>query len=342
MSERPGEFELIERIRASLGGAGESLIKGIGDDCAVTEVRPGYQLLSTIDVLVEGVHFIRSYITPEQLGHKALAVNLSDIAAMGGIPRHALVSLCLPEDVDREFVDRFYEGMSRLATSEDAAVIGGNISSSPQGLVVNVVLLGEVEEGKALLRSGAGAENLLFVTGDLGLSAAGVELLGAGQDMAGAVDRASMEEAVNKHLTPAPRVKEGRRLLESGCVKAAIDISDGIASDLRHLCNESGVGAIIYADKLPVAGAVYRLEDVLSEPPLNYALYGGEEYELLAAVEKDRAKELKSMWGGDLAPFTEVGKITTRNEGVTYIDGEGNRTELPPAGWDHLKSGGNP
>ena len=133
MSRRLGEFEIIERIKASFGKPSDSLIMGIGDDCAITSVNPGFQLLSTIDALVEDVHYRRSYISPEQLGHKAMAVNLSDIAAMGGIPRHAFISLCIPDDVDQDYLERFYRGMCVLASAHGTVVAGGNISKSIKG-----------------------------------------------------------------------------------------------------------------------------------------------------------------------------------------------------------------
>ncbi len=340
MTELPGEFELIEHIRASLKEEGEALIKGIGDDCAIGAVRPGFQLLSTIDALVEDVHFRRSYITPHQLGHKAMAVNLSDIAAMGGIPRYALISICIPRDVNQEYIDELYEGMSDVAAFTGAAIAGGNISSSPGGLVINVVLLGEVEEGKALLRSGARPGDVLMVTGELGLSAAGVELLNK-RDQAPpeAKEREPRLEAVYKHLTPVPRVREGRRLLASGCVTAAIDLSDGLASDLRHLCNESSVGAIIYSEMLPAADALKKLQGDLSKPLSSYALSGGEDYELLIAVEKEGVKGLKSNWPGALAPVTEVGVVTEREKGIVLLDEKGNASELQVTGWDHLGTG---
>lgn len=338
MSKRPGEFELIARIRASLGEAGESLIKGIGDDCAITLLKQGCQLLSTIDALVEDVHFRRSCITPQQLGHKAMAVNLSDIASMGGIPRHALISLCIPHDIDQDYIDALYLGMNQMASSAGAAIIGGNISSSPRGLIINVVLLGEVEEGRALLRSGARPGDVLMVTGSLGLSSAGVELLNSGR--AATEAGAAVQEALRKHLTPAPRLAEGRCLLESGCVTGAIDISDSLASDLRHVCNESGVGAIIYSERLPAAGALASLQHLLSKPVMNYALFGGEEYELLIAVRKEKLSQLKSNWAGGLAPLTEVGVITERGKGINLVDAEGKSSALPPTGWDHLSAHG--
>jgi thiamine-monophosphate kinase len=246
--------------------------------------------------------------------------------------------------VDQKYIDELYAGMNRLAASAGASVVGGNISASPKDLVINVVLLGMVEEGKALLRSGARPGDLLFVTGELGLSAAGVELLKGGRleteergpcDAAGS---APLKAALDKHHTPTPRVREGRLLVELGCATAAIDLSDGLASDLRHICKESEVGAIIYSEKLPVASGVFALNDALTAPPIDYALLGGEDYELLVTIQRDKAKELKSNWGGGLAPITEVGIITERDKGIKLLDERGKSAELPSGGWDHLEA----
>lgn len=285
-----GEFDLIGRLAARLGSpSGVSL--GIGDDAAVLDVTPGTQLLATTDGQVEGVHFLRDGTPPQALGHRALASNLSDIAAMGGRPRWALVALSLPADLPLNWIEAVYDGMGALARRHDVAIVGGNIARSNGGAVIDLTVLGEVEPHRRLTRAGARPGDAIAVTGSPGGSAAGLELI-LHPELRARLAADVAERLLDAHWRPEPRVEAGRALAELGVVTAMIDVSDGIAADLGHVLTASGVGATLDADALPVGDDLRRLGDLFGCDPRDFVLHGGEAYELLFTCPADRAPSL--------------------------------------------------
>jgi thiamine-monophosphate kinase len=315
-----GEFPLLARLRRRLGSA------YLGDDAAVLPPPGDRAVLATVDAQVDGVHFLRDLMTPEQVGRRALAVNVSDIAAMGGRPAYALVSLLLPGAVEVAWLERMYDGLLAEADRWGLVVAGGNISSTPGPLVIDVTVLGEVEPARALRRSGARPGDLLLVTGDLGRAAAGLRLLRAGEAAGPLVDA---------YCTPTPRVREGQALAATGRVRAALDLSDGLGSDVYRLAEESAVGALIDAARLPVSGAVREAAARLGEDPLDLALYGGEDYELLLAAAPADLAVLTEALTAIGTTLTAIGVVRPAADGVMVRTPDG--AERPLAGgWDHF------
>ncbi len=325
-----GEFGLIdclnEMVEYARGEQGSNLIIGIGDDAAVWQSDAPVQL-ATVDSLVQDVHFSLDTASWEEVGWKSLAVNLSDIAAMGGQPEYALISLGLPGDTDVEDVTSLYRGMIDLAGQYHVNIIGGNIVNAPQ-LVINVTVLGSVASRDGLLtRSSARPGDSVAVTGPLGAAAAGVEMLGKGLRFEPEV-AVALRKAL---LHPVPRVAEGRFLAENG-VRTAIDISDGLLADLQHICQASQVGARIEADRIPIAPAV---KAGFSERTLELALTGGEDYELLFTASTECVEKLSKAAS---YPVYVIGEVVSDDEHrVQLVDIQGNPVSLSGKGWDHFR-----
>ena len=272
------EFEFIENIRQRYS------LRKIGDDCAVLPKDFKTDLVITTDLLVEDVDFRREWVTPEFMGHKALAVSLSDVAAMGAKPVWAMLSLGIPETAWKsDFADRFYDGYFRLARKFDVEIVGGDVSRTPDKIVVDSIAAGEVSKERAVLRSGAKPGDLIFVTGELGGAAAGLKLLESGVRYN---DEAKIwqHNLMLKQLQPQPQVRAALDLNEYNRATAMIDLSDGLSGDLMHVCRASGVGAKIFADKIPLHKNLLSIADSFEEK-LNFALNGGEDFELLFTVD---------------------------------------------------------
>lgn len=270
-----GEFGLIARLRAL------DVVRGIGDDCAVVTPPEGHNLVMTADALIEDVHFRHAWTSWHDLGYKAMAVNLSDIAAMGAAPLGALVTLGLRADAAADDVLAFYEGAAEALVPCGAFIVGGDIVSSPTATAISVTAYGSVSRGRAALRGGARAGDGIWVTGTLGDSAAGLRLLQAGNS--------DFPSLILRHNRPSARVDAGISLAGSGTLHAMMDISDGLAGDLGHLCRESGVGATLDQSALPVSEELRRAARALRWDPLDLVLHGGEDYELLLTLPPDVA-----------------------------------------------------
>jgi thiamine-monophosphate kinase len=322
-----GERGLIRRIRGRIaaGSAAPGVEVGIGDDTAVLTVPPGHRLLATTDLLLEDIHFRRRSATPADIGWKALAVNLSDIAAMGGIPRWALVALAVPVDTAVEAVDAFYAGMAEAAAPHGVTVVGGDTSASTAGWMVNVTLLG-THPGAPRLRSHARMGDALAVTGSLGASAAGLHALEMGLDRARAVGvrHTQLGEITRAHLRPRARVAEGRWLGQASGVHAMIDCSDGLATDLGHICRESGVGARVHLDRVPIAAAVREAARALGGDAHEWAVSGGEDYELLLTCDPAAADRLTAgLAEATGTALSVIGRIEDPASAIVFVDAAG-------------------
>jgi thiamine-monophosphate kinase len=331
---------LIRRATARLGDRG--VLTGIGDDTAVLAVTPGAKLLATTDLLIEDIHFRRAYASPRDIGWKALAVNLSDIASMGGTPRFALVGLAIPAPPRLDEVEAFYGGMSDAAAPHGVSIVGGDLSTSPAGWMINVTVLGE-HAGTPRLRSAARPREAVAVTGVLGRSAAGLARLEREARAAGStggVRREIAEEIAAAHLRPQARVAEGRWLGAAPAVHAMMDLSDGLATDLDHICRESRVGARILTHRLPVAPATRDAAGVLGGDALRWATSGGEDYELLLTCDPDAvdrlAAGLRAATGTALTVIGEICELEPgQGPGVAFLGADGEPVRLP-AGYEHF------
>jgi len=311
-----GEKKLIQQIRRSARG-GESVVTGIGDDCAVLSVPPGHELLVTTDFTIEKVHFRRDWHRPELVGRRCLTRGLSDIAAMGGEPRAAFLSLAVPGDVPQKWVDRFLKGLLDLAEEFKVPLAGGDTAQSAGGIQADIVVVGSVPRGKAVLRSGAKAGERIYVTGELGGSAAALARLEESKPLGAEYVR---------HFRPQARVAVGQWLRQQGVASAMIDVSDGLSTDLEHICQESHVGAEIEAEAIPRAQVGLGKKRVA----LELALHGGDDYELLFTSAAAIPSEVEGV------RVTRIGR-TTQSAGMRLIGADGKARRLAAAGWEHFK-----
>jgi len=323
-----GEFGLIDLLAKMVSTSKrQKLIVGIGDDAVAWQGDNSVQL-ATVDSLIQDVHFSLDYTSWRELGWKALAVNLSDIAAMGGIPRYALVSLGLPGDTEVDDVADMYRGMMELAQQFNVAIVGGDTCRAPL-VTIAVTVLGSAAGKGILTRSAARPGDKIAVTGYLGGAAGGLEMLKEGLRFAPG-DTAALKIAF---LCPAPRIAEGQLLVGKG-IRAAIDISDGLVADLRHVCQASGVGARVELGLVPVHPAV---ENSFADKALELALSGGEDYELLFTAGADTITKVKKAAS---CPVNVIGEIISGDIGeVTLLDINSNKFDLPKEGWEHFSAG---
>ena len=314
------ERELIRRIRGAAQRRATALIRGIGDDCAVLRPPAGHELLVTTDFSLEGVHFRRDWHSPESAGHRCLARGLSDIAAMGGQPLAAFLSLALPADLPQRWADGFLKGLLRLAKQFDVPLAGGDTAQSPAGVLADIVVVGSVPKGKAILRSGARPGDRIYVTGSLGGSSAALALLEEGRTL--------RPRDFPQYYSPSPRLAVGRVLRERQLASAMIDISDGLSVDLRHLCEESGVGAELEESAIPLA----EIGRAAHEVELRFALHGGEDYELLFTAPRSQRVPSKIA----RISITMIGHVT-RGKHILLVGRAGVGLELLPEGWEHFR-----
>ena len=325
------EFEFIDSLRRRFGAA-------IGDDAAVFHTTAGKETVITADLLIEDIDFRRTTAPPMLLGHKALAVSLSDIGAMGARPRWSLISIGVPEDVwETEFVDQFYEGLTSLAHRYDVKLIGGDTSRTPDKIVIDSIVIGECNAGQAVKRAGAQPGDQIFVTGSLGGAAAGLRLIERGAHLAeqnlADEDSQKIDHVLLRQLRPEPRVGWGMVLGEERLATSLIDISDGLSSDLNHLCTESGVGALIESSLLPIDHQVVELCGRRALDPLQLALHGGEDFELLFTVKSSDVARLPRKVDG--VELTRIGEVRKEADGVKISEGA-RIWELNPGGWKHF------
>jgi thiamine-monophosphate kinase len=350
-----GEFGFIDRIAASVT-PGAGVVTGIGDDAAVTAPSPGMQLLTSTDMLLEEVHFRRAWHGPYRLGRKSLAVNISDIAAMGGIPRWATLSLAIPADLPLDFLDSFTQGFLSMAAEHGVALIGGDTCASRAGLAISVTIMGEQLPELIARRSGARPDDDIWVTGTLGDAALGLKLLEGGFDSAqppaspqppesslgevegrfpGGVEGSSLSEVEGRLLDPTPRSAFGCALAESGLITAMIDISDGLLADFGHIAEQSGVGGILRLEAIPLSDAFRAVAGRLSPFPHHLALTGGEDYELAFTASPDNRGKINELAKKCGIEATPVG-IVTRSTEVTAVNPDGSEFIPPIHGFTHF------
>lgn len=294
------------------------LIAGIGDDCALLRLRPGDDTLVTTDFSLEGIHFRRDWHPPQSVGHRCLARGLSDIAAMGGEPVAAFLSLALPRDISQAWVTGFIRGLIRLAEKYGVTLAGGDTAESPSGILADIIVLGTVPKGKAVLRSGARPGDLIYVSGELGGSAAAVAQM--------EVNNKAGAREYRRHFYPEPRIELGLALRKKKLASSMIDTSDGLSTDVAHICEESGVGAEIEAGLVPRALVGNR------EVDLDLALHGGEDYELLFTAPA--ARRVPGRIAG--VPLARIGRVT-RGRKILLRDAKGGVSKFAAKGWEHFR-----
>ncbi len=306
-----GEFGLIDRITRK--SRDKSVLVGIGDDAAVVEIKKGLQVLTT-DCLVEGDHFRKDWFSAKQIGMKAIEINISDIAAMGAIPKYVLVSLALPKDLDVKFVEEMYQGMWDSCDKYKIDIIGGNMTRSNQ-IVISITMIGEADKKNLTLRSGAKPGDLIFVSGHLGNGKAGLRLFQ--ENLKG------FEKVKKSYLEPKAQLETSSKI--APFINSMIDVSDGLAPEIRHICDESKCGAIIYKDKIPIDDEVRDVAKALDEDEYDYALFGGEDFELVYTVSKDNLDKVNGFL---------VGEITENKEALLSFKGK--EKKLSESGYDHF------
>jgi thiamine-monophosphate kinase len=328
-----GEFGFIERFKPWFGGLLQASQVGIGDDCAILSANEEEDWLITTDMLMEDVHFLQQSITPEQLGHKSLAVNLSDIAAMGGTPLGSFLSIAIPTDMEVEYLDAFMKGYHALSDKYHTPLLGGDTTKSLKHFVINVCVIGRCPKGKARKRDMAQAGDAICVTGHLGDSAGGLNVILENLPCTNEVDY-----LVVKHYSPEPRLEEGRFLAGFDAVHALIDISDGMASDLVHILKASDKSAVIDLDMLPLSDALKKTALLQKWNALELAASGGEDYELLMTVAKDKLETVQrgfaEKFGKALYPIGEIGEGEPR---ITWQKAH-RIIDFSPSGFNHFKA----
>jgi thiamine-monophosphate kinase len=338
------EFDFIKRIRDQAAKASApDLILGIGDDAAILREREGRETLVTVDLLVEDIDFKLEYAPPRLLGHKALAVSLSDLAAMGGAPAFSLLTLGIPKQSQISnlksdaFWEEFFAGYFALAEEHSVALIGGDISSTPDRMTIDSIVIGHCRAGQAVRRAGAKVGDAVYLTGSAGASAVGLKLLLDGASVNG--NEADLtQSALRAHLKPTPRAAFGRRIGERGLAHSMIDVSDGLAQDLLRVCEESGVAAIINFDSAPVADEV----GIISKDPeaaFEFAVQGGEDFELLLTASGDDEGKLFEIAADCGVRFSRIGEIVAadRTRPRLLLRRGGEVKPLTIRGFDHFR-----
>jgi thiamine-monophosphate kinase len=329
-----GEFGLIGRIdellkREGVQAPGVSL--GIGDDTASFKARHGFEVLVTCDCVVEGRHFLRPHISAMNLGRRSMMLNISDIGAMGGHPLYALISLGLKNETPVKDIEDMYRGFLSELNPFGASIIGGNLTKSGDGIFIDITLIGEVEEGRAVRRSGAKPGDAVLVTGYPGQSAAGLQLL---------LQSLTREDhpLVRAYNNPSHRAREGRAVALTGCATAMIDTSDGFLGDLGHICEESRVGALLNQEKFPISDDLREATRILKREPSEFFLGDSDDYQLIITCSPKDVERIRSAAAATYdGPVTEVGRVTAPQQGIRLLMADGSERALSAKGWDHFR-----
>jgi len=331
------EFGLIDLITKDTPRSINELVRGIGDDCAVIEDAYMHRLITT-DSLVEGIHFKMSYMSPHAIGRRSLNINLSDIAAMGGYPRFYTVGLALPKGLGVRRCLEIFMGMSEAAAKYQTILIGGDTVASPSSLTLSITVIGEVDKGKALLRSGARSGDAIYVTGTIGSAALGLQCL--------KTDLVSSETAtfLKRYIDPLPRIEAGRWLKNTGMVTSMIDISDGLMADLGHIAHSSGTGYEVIMSDIPRDDGFNELSRKLKLRDIDLIAAGGDDYELAFTVAKDKIDRFEKLLHSENLPFiqeiTRIGTMVEDKDRKTILDDSGDDLSIHRMGYNHLEATG--
>lgn len=328
-----GEFGFIKKISRGCLIRPKNVIRAIGDDAAVFTQDCNEVTLVTTDLLVERIHFLRNTTSGFNLGHKALAVNLSDIAAMGGNANEAFVSLAIPKNCHLDYLEDLYAGMKSLAAKFNVNILGGDTTRSEADLIINISVIGSIPEKEILYRNIAKRGDTIYSTGFLGNSRAGLHLIVNDIE----ANSKELKELLNAHNLPMPHLQEGRFLSRRKGVHAAIDVSDGLSSDIGHIANESNVGVRLFYEKIPVSKNLEYFCKRFQKNPIEYALEGGEDYTLLCTISPDKADNIVQGYLKEFdEPLYHIGEITDSSR-MELIYPNGKIKSLTPSGWDHFK-----
>jgi thiamine-monophosphate kinase len=333
-----GEFGIIDRILMLIQEEGvktPGVTLGIGDDAAAIKPRVGYEVLVTCDCLIEGRHYLPDSINSVDLGRRAMAVNISDIGAMGGLPLYSLVSLGLRADTPVADVESMYRGFLMELNPFKASIIGGNITKTEGANFIDITIVGEVEQGKLMLRSSAEVGDVILVTGYPGQAVAGLQLLQRSQWLQD-VQNHPLVQAYN---TPEHRAREGHAIARSCYAKAMIDTSDGLLADLGHICEESRVGAEIIQKQLPLSKALNQEARQIERDPYDMVMSDSDDYELIFTCSAENVPDILSVVASvSNVPVSEIGRITEVKEKIQIILPDGSKKIITPSGWDHFKT----
>jgi len=332
------EFRLIQTIRRqSTGPNHSSLLKGIGDDAAIIQFIQNEHLLVSTDLSIEGIHFDLNLTSFHEIGYRATIANLSDIAAMGGIPRYVLTSVAIPPHYSLTDIRAMYRGLLSCCKKYNLQLIGGDTSASKKGMFLGITILGTVERSGALPRCGAKIGDKIYTTGTLGDSWAGLKLLLSRKKQSKTrIEKRISQFLINRHLRPTPRIDIGRWLSTHRLATAAIDLSDGLSGDLAHICRESGVGAIIDAQKIPISPQCRSFARHRYLDPTSIALEGGEDYELLFTVPAQYQTELEEIENDYGVQITSIGTVEPRKFGMRLKLANGSYRPIVQTSYDHF------
>ncbi len=326
-----GEFELIDQIKKKFLHKDDLLIKGIGDDTAVIKFDETRSLLITTDMMVEQIDFLRSKITPFQLGYKSLAINLSDIASMGGKPAQILISLGIPDSLPLSYIDQLLDGIKSLTDKYSISLAGGDMSSVKSDITISITALGIMNTEQVLYRDNAKPDDKIFLTKKTGDSAGGLEIILNNYK----IENSSWKHMINEHYMPKPHVEEGMFLAETGLVNSMIDVSDGLSSDLHHICSQSDVGAILEKKLVPLSSSLKNFCKAKNLDPYQFALSGGEDFCLLFTANKKNAEKLEREYINKFDKRLHCVGIITEEQKL-FLKDDFRKTEIYPDGYKHF------